>query len=236
MGNSYPDPTTGADRRRLKEARAEARESVRAVYREGRGSIRDAFRQEIGTNIRSVSPFLLSLVASQGESVDELVDRIEPASRWPRAPALSRRPGVEWRRLRDVHRHFLVNTSSGWQKAVRLRGFGHGMTFMRSGDDFARLEVVDHSLEVEAQIGPAKFETLFGEMRVELDDRLPETLAVACVGRLIGDVVEHAALHGRDWLITGIDDSHPCLGQTLVVATGSTDYRIPWARCGRPNA
>lgn len=228
--NGQADPTTAVDRRLMKAARAKARERLREIGREGQRSMRDAFRQEIGTTVRSVSPFLLSFIASHGGSLDEILHRIEPPRRWPRSPSLSSSASVKFRPVRDMHRYYLVNTASGWQKAFRMRGAGPGITFMRSGDDWARLEVVAHSLEVEALIGPVKFETLFGELRVELDDRLPETLAAACVGRLIGDIVDHAALRGRDWLVTGIVDSHPLLGQTLVVATGSTAYRLPWAR------
>lgn len=102
---------------------------------------------------------------------------------------------------------------------------------MQSGEDWAHLEVANHSLEVEGRIGPVKFETLFGTLRIELDCRLPETLAAACVGRLVGDVIDQVSLRGHEWLVTGVEDSYlPHLGQTLVVATGSIAYRMPWAR------
>lgn len=209
----------------------EAREQAREVRRDDVGSLRDVFRGEIGTNVRSASPFLLSLVASQGESIDTLLYRIQPAPRWPRAPALRARPHIEFRRAREPYRRFMVCTSTGDREAVRLRGFGHGLLFMRSRDDWACLDVVDHSLEVEARIGPVKIETLFGVLRVELDHRIPDTLAAACVGRAICEVIDHPALRGRRWMIGAVEEPPSAtLGQALVVETGSVPFRMPWMR------
>lgn len=190
--------------------------------------MRDAFQQEIGATVRSASPFLISLVASQGKSVDELVGRIEPANRWPRWPPLAR--SVGFRAARENDQQFEIWTASGWKPTVLLRGFGHRISFLRSGDGRADLEIVNHSLELEGQIGMVKFETLFGTLRIRLDGRLPETLAMACTGRPVEDVIDHASLRGRVWRVTEIDDSASPLAQTLVAATGSTPYRVPWAR------
>lgn len=94
-----------------------------------------------------------------------------------------------------------------------------------------RLEIVAHSIEVEARIGGLVFETLFGVLRIALERRLPETLAAGCVERLIESVIEHAALCGRGWMITGIEEPvSPTLAQALIVATGSTAYQMPWTR------
>ncbi|WP_404373678.1 hypothetical protein AB5I39_08495 [Sphingomonas sp. MMS24-J45] len=232
-GSDQTDPTTAADRRVMKVARAEARARVWGIRRGGSGSMRDAFQQEIAATVRSASPFLISLVASQGKSVDGVVARIEPADRWPRWPSLHK--NVRFRPARETHDQFEIWTASGWQPTVLLRGFGHRIAFLRSGDDWADLEIVNHSLEVEGQIGMVKFETLFGTLRVKLDDRLPETLAMACVGRPIGDVIDHASLRGRAWRVIEIDDSASPLAQTLVVATGSQPYVMPWA-ASRPRA
>ncbi|MGU3314028.1 hypothetical protein ACLBWH_00640 [Sphingomonas sp. M6A6_1c] len=135
------------------------------------------------------------------------------------------------RHVRDVHRDYLAHTASGWTTAVRLRAVGHGMTFMWSADGWAHLQVIDHSLEVECQIGPVRFVTLFGELRMELDLRIPATLAEACVGRAASTIVEHVALRGRGWPIVAVEDPEPAvLGQTLIVATNAVAYRMPWAR------
>lgn len=93
------------------------------------------------------------------------------------------------------------------------------------------VHVVDHSIELIARIGRVYLFTLFGELRVELDDELPEVILSACIGWLIDEIVDHEALRGRGWRIVAVEESYPPLqGQTLVVATGSVPYRMPWAR------
>ncbi len=226
-----PDPITAADRRRMSAARAEARLRVAAISRNGGGSPRDVFRREVGTTVRSASPFLLALAASLDKSVDEVVDRIEPSPGWPRSPGVRRIAGTRFLPVDDWHGFGILSTALGWTPAVRVRGFGHGFTFNKSGDDWARLEIVGHSLEAEARIGGLMFETLFGVLRITLERRLPEALAAGCVGRSIESVIEHAALCGRGWVITGIEEPvSPTSAQALIVATGSTPYRMPWAR------
>lgn len=227
----HSDPTTATDRRRIRGARMEARERVRDVPRDDAASLRDIFRREIGTNVRSASPFLLSLVDSQGEALGALLDRIQPAPRWPRAPALSARPHIQFRRAREPYRRFTISTSTGDRELIRWRGFGHGTLFMQAHDDWACLEVVDHSLEVEARIGPVKFETLFGVLRIELDHRIPDTVATATVGRAVGDVIDHPALRGRRWMTASVEEPPSAtLGQALVVETGSVTFGMPWFR------
>lgn len=225
----HTDPTTATDRRRIRDARAVARAALGAMSRDDEEQVRDVFRQEIGANVRSASPFLLSLVGSRGESIDRLVDQLRPAPRWPRSPALSARPAVQFRRVREPYRRFVIGTSTGDREVIRWRGFGHGTLFMQAGDDWACLEVVDHSLEVEARIGPVKLETLFGVLRVELDHPVPHTLAAACVGRSACEVVDHPALRGHHWRIEAVEEPPlPTLGQTLVIETGSVAFRMPW--------
>lgn len=92
-----------------------------------------------------------------------------------------------------------------------------------------RIEVVDHSLEVNARIGPVIFASRFGELRVELVEEVPETLFLGCVGRLIEEVVDHVALRGRGWRVIAVENPELDVGQVLVVAAGSVEYRMPWA-------
>ena len=226
-----PDPITAADQRRMSAARAEARLREAEISRNGGGSTSDVFRREVGTTVRSASPFLLALAASLDKSVEEVVDRIQPSPGWPRSPGVRRIAGTKFLPVDDWHGFGLVRTALGWTRAVRVRGFGHGLTFNQSADDWARLEVVGHSLEVEARIGGLMFETLFGVLRITLERRLPETLAAGCVGRSIESVIEHAALRGRGWVITRIEEPvSPTSAQALIVATGSTAFRMPLPR------
>lgn len=225
------DPATASDRRRFREARAVARTAIREADREDVGARRAAFRREVGTNVRSASPFLLSLAASVGEQVDRLLDRLDPGTHWPRYPTLSSNPASRFQRLREPPRRFVIATPNGDREAVWRRGFGHTVPFICSGRDWACLEVVEHSPEVEARIGSARLETLFGVMRIELDAALPDTIALAIVGRRIGEVIDHPSLRGRPWPIVAVEEPPSASsGQTLVVETGSVAFRMPWVR------
>lgn len=225
------DLATASDRQRFREARGAARVAVREADREDPDARRSAFRQEVGTNVRSASPFLLSLVVSAGEEIDRLLHRLEPGLHWPRYPALSSNPASRFQRLREPPRRFVIATRNGDREAVRRRGFGHTVPFIFSRSDWACLEVVEHSLEVEARIGPARLETLFGVLRVELDAPLPDTIALAILGRRIGEVIDHRSLRGHPWPIVAVEEPpSPSSGQTLVVETGSVAFRMPWVR------
>lgn len=225
------DPATASDRQRFREARAAARVALREAGRDDLGARRSAFRREVGTNVRSASPFLPSLVAWAGEKVDPLLDRLDPGLHWPRYPALSSNPASRFQRLREPPRRFVIATRNGDREAVRRRGFGHAVPFIYSRRDWACLEVVEHLLEVEARIGPARLETLFGVLRVELDAPLPNTIALAILGRRIGEVIDHRSLRGHPWPIVAVEEPpSPSSGQTLVVETGSVAFRMPWMR------
>lgn len=225
------DPATASDRQRFREARGAARVAVREADLEDPGARRAAFRQEVGTNVRSASPFLLSLVVSAGEEIDRLLHRLDPGLHWPRYPALSSNPASRFQRLREPPRRFVIATRNGDREAVRRRGFGHTVPCIFSRNDWACLEVVEHSLEVEARIGPARLETLFGVLRVELDAPLPDTIALAILGRRIGEVIDHRSVRGHSWPIVAVEEPpSPSSGQTLVVETGSVAFRMPWVR------
>lgn len=80
-------------------------------------------------------------------------------------------------------------------------------------------------------MGPVRFGTRFGELRLELIDKIPQTVFIACRGRLVEEVVDHVALHGRKWRIDKVEDAKlPGTGQVLLVLTDPIGYRLPWAR------
>ncbi len=104
----YTDPPLASDRRRIRDSRMRVRDLLRAAPSGDGQAAREIFREEMGANVRSASPFALSLVASLGLSIGQLLDRITPAPRWPRAPALSERPAILFRRPREPYRRFVV--------------------------------------------------------------------------------------------------------------------------------
>lgn len=227
-GSRKPDPPSAADRHRLRVARTRAKQRVEEIAETKRQALGAAFWEEIGAVVRSVSPFLVSLMDAESMPLDRAVRLIEPAPSWPRRPRLSKGGCVGHESGRHIFRYYLANISSSGKHVPPLRDGTHGHSFDLSGGGWARILVVGHSLEVDAHIGPLRFETRFGVLRIEMESCLPETLAMACVGKLAAEIVDHPALSGRDWRITDVEAAHPpFVGQTLVSVTGTIPYRMP---------
>lgn len=126
-----------------------------------------------------------------------------------------------------VLRHYVAGLHP--KGGAAIPSYGYRMD--RATGGWLRIEVMDHSVEVRGGIGPIFFETRFGELRVELTEEIPQTLLTGSIGRLIEEVVDHAALRGRGWRIVAVEDAAlPDLGQMVVVMTGSVGYQLPWAR------
>lgn len=224
------DVPTDRDRRRQQVARARARRQVAAIDEAQQAALQSVFREELARVVRSASPLLIGFLAIEGLTLDDAVLQVEPQRGWPRRPRIK---GVSVANHTIGHhliRHIaagLIPKSQGVLQRLEAR---QGYIVNRAEDDWLRLEVAEHSLEMSARIGPVRFETRFGELRIELDGALPGTLAIGCVGRLIEEVVDHAALRSRGWRIAAVEDAAPpWVGQVLVVVTDSVPYRLPWA-------
>lgn len=189
--------------------------------------MRTAFRQEIGAVVRSASPFVIAILAAEGRTLDDVVTLIEPLPAWPRRPRLSG-GGLTGGRMQQ---HYLRQYVAG----LRLQGMSeppfHGHEIDLAGGGWLKVQIADHSVELHGRVGRAFLTTRFGELRVKLIDEIPHSLLLACVGRPIESVVDHAALRDRGWWIAAVEDGTPAdVGQVLVVPTGSVAYRMPWMR------
>lgn len=221
------DAPTGADRRLLRKARLLAFARVKAIDEARSTALRAAFREEIGSVVRSASPFLVSLLAIEGLALDDATLLLGPQAGWPRRLRLggSGLPG------RKGYTHILRHYHAGMLAEEMAVPPMDGFRIHSVDDGWIRIEIVGHSLEVSGKLGPMFFETRYGELRFELIDEIPQALFIACKGRPIEKVVDHAALRGRCWRIVETEEPRlPGMGQTLVVATGSVAYRFPWAR------
>jgi len=220
------EPTAG-DVRRLRAARSGARAEVRAIETTRNVAMLVAFRREIGAVVRVASPLLISLLADEGMELDDACLSIEPQQGWPARPRLSQ----SFKKEPQAHTHLLRHYIAGLpQEAPRRPVLGGHLVERKDGGWFC-IDVVNHSLEVSAMIGPVTLTTRYGELYVGFADRIPETILAGSVGRLVEEIVDHAALRGRGWRIVAIEDPEwPEVRSTLVVATGTVDFRLPWAR------
>lgn len=223
-------PTVG-DHRRIRNARSKARVRARKIDADRDAALVEAFRTELGEVVRSASPLLISMLAIEGLTLDDAVASLEPKPLWPSRPRLSGSAKGVQMNPHHVRYHALRPSqfmarppAQITQRPVVARMFD------RTGGGYVELQVVDHSLEVEARIGPAWIETRFGELSIELDRQLPGTILADCAGRLVEEIIDHQSWRGRGWRIAAIAEEEYPLGERLIVATGSVDYRMPWAR------
>ena len=127
-----------------------------------------AFRAEVGTAVRSASPLLISLLTIEGLTLDNAVGTLGPRPGWPARPRLSG-PKAALPISSHMFRHYMMARQSQFSSAGPTQITQHPLLsarFDRAAGGHITLNVVDHSLEVEARIGPALIETRFGELSV----------------------------------------------------------------------
>lgn len=218
------DAPTNSDRQRIRQARRQARFQHAEIEEVRDAAALAAFRAEIGAVIRSASPLLISLLGLEGLTFDSAVARLKPSELWPRRPRLSAR-GCKRPSHGHLLRYYLLGIGPTQLSVPPLPS----RRFDRDDGSYIVLQMVDHSLELAASIPPVWLKTRFGQLRVQLDTALPDTIAAACVGRMIEEVVDHEAWRGRGWRIVAVEEPVASyFGQTLVVAMGSVPYRITW--------
>lgn len=223
-GQHGPDAPCQPDARRMRTARGKARRAMAEAEARYVASSTEAFRHEIGATVRSASPFLIVLLASDALLLDDVVEMIEPGCGWPHRPRLSLR-GNAWLGGKHAFRHMAAGLRQYvWPDTLLM----HGTSVDLSGYKTAKVRIIAHSIEVRVRLKTVTFDTCFGLLRIELGRHLPETLAIACVGRLVEEIVDHPSPRGFGWRVAAVEPS--INGSALVVETGSIAYRLPWAR------
>lgn len=214
------------DRQRLRIARSQAKARLTAINQIYSAQLLASMRIELGMVVRSASPLLPTLVESEGLTLDDAVKLLGTGVALP--------PGGGWLDLHAAHRsdcHMLRYYVAGLSRGKRSTPSRYEHRIDLASGGYLLLQVEQHSLELMAYIGCVRLCTRFGRLRIRLPERLTETLLSACVGRLVEEVVDHVSLRGRGWRIEAVEDyGTPLSRQTLVVATGSLPYVMPWAR------
>ena len=211
-----PGAPTSVDLHRLRRARREARTAIDEAEARYEGERLAAFRRELRSSVRCVSPFLLSLLLEEDLELDDVVARIAPTLGWPQRPRLSRvfpGSGAAPHPLRHARAAAAVGLPQ-WEPEMLHE---HGLRLKCGG--WARVQVVAHALEVKAKVEGAVFETRFGELRVTVKGAMPLALAAAAVGRPLDGLLAHSATSRRGWLVSRVDNSGST--STVVAATGA---------------
>lgn len=172
------------------------------------------------------------MLAIEGLSLDDAVEAIAPRHGWPARPRLSNSKTAQPAHA-SLLRYYVAGRPSQFTMRPPTQITQHPLVsrmFDRAPDGYLQLNVVDHSLEIEARSGPVLIETRFGELSVELGFELPATVFAASVGRLLEEIVDHQAWRGRGWRIAATAEEDYPWGPRLIAVTGSVEYRMPWAR------
>lgn len=218
---------TADDLAKLALARAGARLAVRRSNAEHQSAITGAFRAELSATVRAVSPFLLSLCHHEGLSLNGLVRGIVPFRRWPeRALRSGGTAKAKW--ARKSWRHFLAAGDGSWMGSLFIAQEHHGIRVTTAPGDELFVHVVDHGLEAVGSLGPVRFATRQGELRLRYVGTLPETLRAAAVGRPVGALLDHAIFRGMPWIIESVEAVGLDGQWAFVVATGHAPFRCPW--------
>ena len=220
-GSDAPSP---ADTRRMQVARSRARREINVAEKHYAERSREVFRHETGATIRSASPFLIALLASEGLELDDVINTIEPAYEWPRRPRIMSRSGA-WTLGKHIFRHIAVGLRPHTWSDINSTHFA---SIDLSDHTSAKVRIIAHSIEVRVRLKTVTFDTCFGLLRIELGRLIPETMAIGFVDRLVEEVVDHVSSRGSGWRVSAIEQTDG--GSVLIVETGSTAYRLPWAR------
>lgn len=148
-----PDAPSVIDMRRQKAARGSARQQVAEADAIFAARSLEAFRQEVGAIVRSVSPFLIALLAAEGLVLDDVIEAIEPGYGWPGRPRISSR-----RKELVASRHAFRHVVAGLLHDLQPDSFAmHGVSVDLSGYTSAKVHLNAHSIEVRVRLGTATF-------------------------------------------------------------------------------
>lgn len=87
------------------------------------------------------------------------------------------------------------------------------------------IEVVGSRLELRVESETCMLSTIAGLGQVTLSFRLPESLATACPGRSLDDVVDHRLLRGRGFPVFGVIQHDAA--STILFTVGELPVEIP---------
>ena len=188
------------------------------------------FRLHLQATVTEVSPLTADLIRHQGSDLASLADQLRPVVE--RIPGMLHLPAL---------RRYLVAETKGRRLAkdpVRVRQSDLRMSrrIAREGvilpsreGSRDRLGVVpiDGVLECAGWIGDSWFCTEREIAHLLVD--LPDTIAAAPSGRVVGDLIGHPALAGRPYRVRRVVFLGEGPGVVVTFHTGLMKHHMPWA-------
>lgn len=177
------------------------------------------YQTHLRCSVRFASPILLSLAAAEGISPAEIVREMLPPPEWPR------RSPMDWG---SSKRRMIASTVKGYPGGEFLdRTFARRLAY---GGYVVRLPAhpagrfgvwaAGDTLDACVDLGPTRLLVAGSEARLRLPSGVPETLALAMVGRSVDRLVSHPLFDGRGYVVRRLLQVPSEMTQILVFGCG----------------
>ncbi|NJR80271.1 hypothetical protein [Sphingomonas corticis] len=188
----------------------------------------ELYRRYLQWSVRSASPLVARIV--DRPTLDAALDTLEPKTFWPEIFPVAG-AGRGWGGGSVAQR--VAGVSKG-RLRKRFADRSSGVLLRAPSQDVAGVgvRIVENCLEVRFFGDRFLVTTYRGNVTVDVEAAVPETLLDGARGRRLSDVVDHSAFTGTDYRIrsVGRDENYV----TLVARTGVVPYRMPWPHLVRP--
>ena len=169
---------------------------------------------ELASTVRHASPLLLDALAARGVTLGSVRERLDPLS--VRTPSL--RTVDPARMILRYYRHSAQ--SAAWHasepSAPLTLAPRESLHLVRAGP----------RLGLRGWAGRLRMATIDATAWLGIDDRLPETLALALPGRHVDALMDHPLLTGRRYVVLAVEPG--ALGTVIRIRTGMRRCRTPW--------
>jgi len=185
-----------------------------------------SFRAFLRATVHSMSALAADVLEFAECDVKTALNAVRPVRHWLKnisAPSSSSH-GLIGRRIPRSKREDPVRIELWRAEPYDLRGDA----IIQEGalSDYVAVSIFGSSLEVYVHGAGFRLVTRAGTAHLILDSALPATLAAACQGRALDDIVEHPLLRGRGIVVSEIKQSGG--GSVVVFRGGESPLKLPW--------
>lgn len=186
-----------------------------------------SFRNYLSATVCYMSTIVPDVLTTAGCDVASALQRIRPGHLWPEKTSarrtLSRRQAPRHTRGRYSAPSF---ADPGAFANLPPLLIGDAIISDGASGDWIEVSIFGDALEIVLRSDGYKLSTHAGIAHLKLANALPDTVAAACVGRSVADVVDHPLLRSVDFVI---EDAAQVAGATMLsFVVGQVSLDLPW--------
>ncbi|AGH50180.1 hypothetical protein G432_12295 [Sphingomonas sp. MM-1] len=170
-----------------------------------------SFRSFLASTVVSMSAIVPSVLDMVGSDVPSALQRIRPGHLWPRSTSRAGRSPAS----SALGRKDLV-----WPMRIGDAVMADGILA------WVEAAILGSSLDIVLRAGGVELATYAGVARLQVDDRLPDTVLSACEGRPLDQIVDHPLLRGRGYVVDGAYQARDA--SVLTFDVGRRSLEMPW--------